>query len=522
MSVPFAVPGRNGRGAAAVTVQQWTGFVATAFLCPLGCVAATTGVLLLAARYAAVEVDLVVYLVPVVVSAVRWGRGAAFVAVVSSAAVTDFLLIQPFYSFVIADPREVVELALFVFVALVTSHLAARLRSHDDTLRRREHEIDNLYEFSRRLAACTTAAELLSAIEDHLSVRLGARARLIQPGDALPGDGEARAPRAVARAAHEMVMAAEPGARLLTCEAGVRWILQPIATSLAGPAVLALALGDAHGWPDDRGGALLQEAAGMLTRIDGAAALAKATLRVETEVLQKALIDTATHELRSPLAAILGSASVLEEVAALREDDKLRALVLGMHHEAERLDTDIRKILDAARIIDSGVRLNTRPTDLADVLAAAVRHRQRRTAAHPITVAIAPDLPLVALDAVLIEQAVGQLVENAAKYSPAGSPITVAARVEGGHAVVSVTDTGLGLTPEEADNLFRRAWRGRRHAGRVPGLGLGLWIARNFVAANGGTLTAHSEGPDQGTTMSIRLPLAAPARRIEGTQFEPV
>ena len=246
----------------------------------------------------------------------------------------------------------------------------------------------------------------------------------------------------------------------------------------------------------------------MLTRIDAAAALAKAAVRLESEVLQAALIDTATHELRSPVAAILGSASVLDQVPALRDNDKLRSLVLGMHHEAERLDTDIQKLLEAVRLTESGIRTNLQLSDLTDVLATAVRQRRSRTCAHRVTVDVAPDVPLVTIDAVLIEQALGQLIENAAKYSPAGSPITVAAHMYEGHAVVSVTDTGVGLTAEETDNLFRRAWRGRRHVGRVPGLGLGLWIARIFIAANGGTLTAHSEGPDKGTTMSIRLPIA--------------
>lgn len=513
-----------GRRATEILARVW-GFCVPAVVCPLGCVALTTALLLLAARYAVVEVDLIVYLVPVVVSAVRWGRAAAFTAVASSAAVADFLLIPPFYTFIIDDPRQVMELALFVFVALVTSHLAARLRSHVDALERREHEIDTLYEFSRRLAACTTAAEVLSAIEDHVGVRIAASVRLIVLADFLPGrDGVARVPREVAREAHEMVMAAEQGARVVTCGAQTRWALKCIATAVAGQAVLAIRLEGAagHRGLDRRTGALLSDANMMLTRVDATAALAKANMRLESEFLQAALIDTATHELRSPVAAIIGSASVLDQIPALRDNENLHSLVIGMHHEAERLDTDIRNLLDTVRITDSAIRPNTRTTDLADIVAAAVGQRKRRTAAHTVTVDVAADLPLLNVDPVLIEQAMGQVIENAAKYSPAGSRIRVAARVDDGDAVVSVTDGGIGLTPEEADNLFRRAWRGRRHAGQVPGLGLGLWIARIFVTANGGTLTAHSEGPGKGTTMSIRLPLGPPAPRVEELQFEPV
>jgi K+-sensing histidine kinase KdpD len=490
---------------------------------PLACVAATTALLCLAVEYAALEFDLAIFLIPVVVSAVRWGRVAAIVAVCASAAVADYLFIPPIYTFVITDPRQAVELALFVFVALVTSHLAARLRSHVDTLRRRDHEIENLYEFSRRLASCTTAGELLSAIQDYLSVHLGCQAHLIHLAAFHPGcdDGDERVPRRIAREAADMVTARQNGSRLVTDgETDDSWALKYIATTVAGHGVLAINLGKPAGRGMDKlkqhSDTALSQATAMLTRIDAAAALAKANIRLESEFLQAALIDTASHELRSPVAAILGSASVLDQVPALRDDEKLRSLVDGMHNEAERLHTDIRNLLDTVRITDAGIRLHKEWTDLADIVAAAIRQRMRRTGAHRLTVNVDPKLPLVNVDPVLIEQAAGQLIENAAKYSPAGSEIAVAAGIEEGHVVLSVTDTGAGLTAEEADHLFHRAWRGRRHVGNVPGLGLGLWIARIFVAANGGTLSARSQGPGMGTTMSIHLPLPAnPAPRAQ-------
>lgn len=99
------------------------------------------------------------------------------------------------------------------------------------------------------------------------------------------------------------------------------------------------------------------------------------------------------------------------------------------------------------------------------------------------------------------------MIDNAAKYSPAGSDIAIMARADAGDVALSITDTGAGLTEEESHNLFRRAYRGRRHLGSVPGLGLGLWIAQICVHANGGTISAHSPGPERGTTMSIRLPV---------------
>jgi two-component system sensor histidine kinase KdpD len=274
--------------------------------------------------------------------------------------------------------------------------------------------------------------------------------------------------------------------------------------------VLAINLGTA-GRPDiDRLNecidALLSEASSTLTRIDASAALAKANMRLESEILKASLLNMA-HDLRSPVAAILGSASVLDQIPMLRDNEKMRSLVEGMHHEAERLNNDIRNLLDTVRITGSGVRPRVAWIDLADVLDPAVRQRRRHTAAHKLTVDIDPKLPLVYVDPTLLEQAIGQLIENAAKYSPAGSDIAMVARTEDDEVVLSITDKGAGLTEEEANNLFHRSYRGPRHVGNVPGLGLGLWIARIFVAANGGTLSAHSPGPQQGTTMSIRLPI---------------
>jgi two-component system sensor histidine kinase KdpD len=492
--------------------------LAATIVYPLACVALTTGLLALTVKHTALAFDQIIYLIPVVICAIQWGRASAIVAIVATTAVVDFLWLPPVYSFRISEPRHIVELTMFVFVAFVTSHLATRLRSEVVALQRRENEVHNLYEFSRRLALCDTAGDLLRAIQDYLSVHLGCEAHLIHVAKPFAGGEdkpEGRVPQLIAQEASAMVVAREPGSRLVSePKTTALWALKYIATTLAGHGVLAINLGKA-GRPgidklNERIDALLSEASRTLTRIDAAAALAKANTRLESEVLRAALINMASHELRSPVAAILGSASVLDQLPALRDNEKMRSLVTGMHYEAERLDNDIQNLLDTVRLTDSGVRPHMAWADLADILGGAIRPRQRRIAAHRLTVDVDPELPLVNVDAVLLEQAVGQLIDNAAKYSPAGSEIAVAARADGGQIAVSVADTGVGLTEEEAGNLFHRSYRGPRHLGKLPGLGLGLWIARIFVAANGGTLSAHSPGPGQGTTMTIHLPITPP------------
>jgi len=307
----------------------------------------------------------------------------------------------------------------------------------------------------------------------------------------------------------EMITDREPGSRLVVDQqTQCLWVLKVVASNSAQRGVLAVNLGK-HSLPDagERIDSVLGEAAATLERIDADAALANVAVRVEAEALKTALIGTASHELRSPVAAILGSASVLDEIAKRRADKELHALVTGMHREARRLDADIQNLLDTVRITDTGIKPHFVWTDPADCFNAAIRQRADRLAGHRLKIDIDPELPLLQVDPVLLEQAVGQVIENAAKYSPPESEIEVEARQQAGEVVLSVTDRGVGLTGEEAAQLFRRAVRGRRHIGKVPGLGLGLWIASIFVSANGGTLSAHSAGAGLGTTMSIRLPV---------------
>ena len=163
-------------------------------------------------------------------------------------------------------------------------------------------------------------------------------------------------------------------------------------------------------------------------------------------------------------------------------------------------------LLDAARISARGIRPQLMWTDPTDIVSAALKLKERRLASHRVTLDLAGDVPLVHVDTVLVEQALGQLLENAAKYSPAGSEIKVSTRCADEHVVLAVKDRGSGLTSDEKGQLGNRSFRGKRHAESTTGSGLGLWIASIFIAANGGTLHAESPGPSLGTTMSVLLP----------------
>jgi two-component system sensor histidine kinase KdpD len=238
-------------------------------------------------------------------------------------------------------------------------------------------------------------------------------------------------------------------------------------------------------------------------------------MRAKTDELREALIGSVSHELRTPLSSIIGAASVISAAPAVAGDARLKALAHMMREEAERLNGDIQNLLDASRIASEGVRPKLDTIDPADIVNAAVERRRQRLAGHRIEIKVADELPFVTGDAVLIEQALGQVLDNAAKYSPTGSLIRVVAQGGDTDIVMAVSDQGAGVSPEERPRLMQRFYRGERLGAVTAGSGLGLWIAQAFVAACGGRIEVASEGIGRGTTVSIRLP-AMPRREMTG------
>jgi len=237
-------------------------------------------------------------------------------------------------------------------------------------------------------------------------------------------------------------------------------------------------------------------------------ATSEARRRAETEQMREALIGSVSHELRTPLASILGATTVLTRAPAVTADPKLEPLAKVVREETERLNTVIQNLLDATRISSDALRPRFEWAEVADIVNAALERHRARLSGHNVKVDLAPELPLVYVDQNLIEQALGHVIENAMKYSPPGSPILVTGRVEDGMLAVTVTDSGLGISPEELGRLGERFFRGER-VGAATGSGLGLWIAKAFLHANGGSLDPTSGGVGRGSTVILRLPIPA-------------
>jgi two-component system sensor histidine kinase KdpD len=446
----------------------------------------------------------IVYLLPVLMASVWWGIWPAMLAAVAGALAADFFFYPPLYSFLISDTQNIADLIVFLIVALVSGNLAG-------SLRQRERELQDLYAYSKQLAACFTTADLIRATENHLSKCLGHSTFLFAGKsieDDSPGDGGA--PKNLRHDAAILIAGNSRAPHtILDGFTEHAWLVRSVPLGPTDYVVfvdLGTGAAGAKRNLDRRIDAILTETAESLARLDLEKALEESRMQAQADALKNALVATMSHELRTPLVSILGAASVLEQMKGIREDERARSLVGAVRGEAARLDRDIQNFVDAARIAAGVNQPNPELTDPVDMVHTAIDQKSDRLAAHHLEVSLAPDLPLVKVQSALVENALAQLLDNAAKYSPAGSTIKLDGRAVRDWVMLSVTDQGAGLTPDEGQRVGQRSFRGVRHAATVPGSGLGLWIAITFVTANGGKLDAESSGSGLGTTVRISLP----------------
>ena len=473
----------------------------------------------------------VVYLLPVVIAATRWGIVSAIVAAVCGVLASAFFFYPPLYSFRITNPQEVINLILFIFVAVVVSQLATRLKRQLEMARQREIDLRDLYAFSRRLAVAFDVSDIHAAIEDHLATIMQRKVVLFASARDASGSSGRRAGVTVPEAVLTQVVEVASSRRdansgvTVTAESGDVWLIRAVSPKSSEFGVIAIDLGREPQESSDelriRVDAVLADATATLERLGVAHAISEARMRAQTDQLREALIGSVSHELRTPLASILGAATVLSAAPALANEKKLRALVHDVRDEAERLNNDIQNLLDASRISSDGIKPHIEWADPADIVHSAIERCRNRMSDRRIVLNLPADLPLIHIDPELVEQALVQLFDNAVKYSHAGSQIAVTARARDGRMILSVADEGAGLTAAEQLKIWDRFARGERHASTTSGSGLGLWIADAFIAANGGKINAISEGPGKGTAMAIELPVTqAAVTQLEGDTDE--
>ena len=454
------------------------------------------------------------YLLGILVVATRFGRGPSLLASLLSVAAFDFIFIPPYFTFAVADFRHLGTFSVMLAVGVVTGNLTERIRAQARLAREREARTQALFQLGQDLARSPASAELAAAALAHLNRTFRCRALILQPD----GTGRLLPPRqapfwsdqeqGVAQWAFDHARPAGLGTSTLP---GARATHLPLQGAEGTLGVLCLVPEGRPAWEEANPRQLLDAFA-----IQIGLALERALLgersaedrqRAEAERLRNALLSSVSHDLRTPLGVITGAVSAALETPDLPEATR-RDLLASAQEEAQRLHRLVSNLLDITRLESGALDLHREWMPVEEVVGAALTRREFASQAHRMQAHLPATLPLVALDPVLMEQVLVNLLDNALKYSPPDQPVEVKAWVAGSSLVLAVVDQGPGLAPGEEVRIFDKLARGEAARSR-PGAGLGLAICKGIVTAHGGQIQAANR-PAGGTQVLVSLPLGTP------------
>jgi len=481
-------------------------------------VAIALGIGLLVKQFIDVQSISLVFLTAVLASAIAWGLWPSLFTAIAGALAYNFFFIPPLYTFAVGDPENVLALFFFLIVAVIVSNLTARTRTQIMTARLRAKITAELYAFSRKVAGIGDLDDLLWATAYQISSMLKVRTVLLMPakeGDGLdvasgypPEDQLDSADMAAARWTWEHNRPAGRGADTLP---GGKRLFLPLRTESGRVGVLGIDR-DTPGpllTPDERRllDALCDQGAVAIERIALAKGLDEARVLAETERLRAALLTSISHDLRTPLASILGTVSSLRSFPERYSSTEREELLTTLQDEAERLNRFVSNLLDMTRIESGAIELKLELIDVTEIVGSALQRAGNVLAGHRVEVAIEPELPMLRLAAVLFEQVLFNLLDNAAKYSPAGSRIDIRATRDGELVEIEVVDEGPGIPPADFERIFDKFYRVHAQDRRRAGTGLGLAICRGFVEALGGWIVARNRRDRSGAVLTIRMPV---------------
>jgi two-component system, OmpR family, sensor histidine kinase KdpD len=465
-----------------------------------------------------------VFIVAVLGSAIRHGYTASLITSFLCVAVYNFFFLPPLYTFTIADPGNLVALVFFTIVAVLTSRLTARMRAQTEIASARARVTARMSSFARKLAGIGALDDLLWATAHQIALLLKVRVVLLLPDETRtlsvragypPEDELDEMDLAAAQWSFSAGRIAGRGASTLP---GTRRLFLPVRTESRVLGVAGLD-SDEPGpllTPDQRRllDAILDQAAVALERVELMRDIDRARLDSETERLRSAMLTSLSHDLRTPLSAIIGTATALEEGDGLDPASR-RQLLRDLRFEAERMGRFVRNLLDMTRL-EAGLALKSEATDLADVVRTARQRASALLGERRVSVTLAPDLPLLKADYLLLEQVVFNLLDNAAKFTAPDGHIAVAAERRGRHVAIRVSDDGIGIPDEDREKVFDKFYRIEARDHRRAGTGLGLAICRGFMTAMGGTIRALPS--EHGAVFELTLPIdeALDAFAVEG------
>jgi two-component system sensor histidine kinase KdpD len=459
-----------------------------------------------------------VFLTAVLTSAVSYGLMPSLYAAILSALAYNFFFLPPIYTFTIADPANVLSLAFFVIVAFITSNLAGKAQRQTQAMKQRGKTTEELYAFSRKIAAVRLLDDLLWLVAYQLAAMLKLNVVILLPeGDGRltvrvgypPEDVLDDADMAAAHWAWANNQITGRGSDTLP---GAKRLYLPLQTPRGPIALVGVqrAASDLF-TPDERRllDALLDQAAVAIERVRLAGDVDEVRLQAETERLRNSLLTSISHDLRTPLASIIGAVTSLrgasgQYTAAMRDD-----LLATIQDESERLNRFVGNLLDMTRLESGGLKPKDDAVDVKDVIGVVLQRTARIMAEHRVAIDLPPDLPLVQADFVLLEQVLFNLLDNAAKYAPVGTEVLLRAYRAGDRLAIELIDEGPGIPQGALESVFDKFTRLEQGDRKRAGTGLGLAIARGFVTAMGGTLTAGNRTDRAGAIFTVTLELAA-------------
>ncbi len=447
------------------------------------------------------------YLLTVVFSATSWGMGPSVFSSVVAVLTFDVLFVPPYGTLAVHDPQYFLTFGVFLVVAVIISELGARIRSQVTIARQRQRQTEALYELTRGTAYVMDIKKILDIAAKQVSRVFGAEAIILLSSP----EKELQVPQGTPladlswRAASWAFHNGQPAGFSTPSFPDADHLFLPLRTAQDTWGVLGLrcrAPGFVLEFDQPQ---LLEAFAGQLAialeHFKLSAQVEQARLLEESERFRNALLSSISHDLRTPLSAIIGSiSSLLDERAELSVSAR-HDLLLTVEEEASRLNRMVGNLLNMTRLESGALKPECDWHSIEEVIGDALSHL--RANRHDVHVHLAPDLPLVSFDFVLIEQVLLNLLDNALKFSSPDSPIEIMAHFDGEFLQVSVEDRGIGIPPDESEHVFERFYRGRQS--HVRGTGLGLSICKGIVEAHRGAIRAESRFKG-GTRMTFTIP----------------
>jgi two-component system sensor histidine kinase KdpD len=455
-----------------------------------------------------------VYLLAVVIAAVYLGRGPAIFASLLGVLAFDFLFVTPYFTFAVSDTQYIITFTGLFLVGIVISQLAARASEQAQAAREREAETAELYDLSRDLASSADVESILSVLQKHLEQTFSRNIAVLLP------EGNQLVSRAVSNDMtlndEELAVAdwvyrhAEPAGRHTNTLPAAQLRYLPLKTSKRVVGVLGV------GKPNTINTDLTSAQRRLMEAFanQGAQAIERALLEEQNrqiallqsaEKLQNALLNSISHDLRTPLVAITGALSALDENFTELDENTRSSLIENARGESERLNRLVGNLLNMTRIESGAIKLHLEPGDMQDLIGTALEQLGKRASKNRIKVGISPNYPLVLMDFTLMVQVIVNLLENAIKYSPEDSLIEISATLENSNARLTILDRGVGIPQEDLSRVFDKFYRVQRPE-NVSGTGLGLSISKGIVEAHGGKIQAKNR-EDGGTILEVELPL---------------